>query len=214
MREGSKQLPVGINGRISWTASLFSPKFVAKERSAAPAAGRKERPIVSRVRQVTFCAIGLAVMAGAGPVLAQSNLDAGKSPAQIFADTCNACHRTPREIKPAGARFLLQHYTTSGREAAAMAGYLAAIGSDPRAVQQRRPPTMGAGRAPIGETTNRQTEAGSHGVDSSRSPSTAAGKFRRPSDSIDGGSASAAIDQASATASSAVTHNAVDAFEE
>ena len=59
MREGSKQLPVGINGRISWTASLFSPKFVAKERSAAPAAGRKERPIVSRVRQVTFCAIGL-----------------------------------------------------------------------------------------------------------------------------------------------------------
>src|SRR6184192_3126561 len=124
--------------------------------------------MVSKAGRVAPWVLSAALAVAAADARAQSNLDAGKSPAQIFADTCNACHRTPREIKPAGARFLLQHYTTSGREAAAMAGYLAAIGSDPRAVQQRRPPTMGAGRAPIGETTNRQTEAGSHGVDSSR----------------------------------------------
>src|SRR5262249_59057447 len=75
------------------------------------------------------------------------NLDAGKSAAQIFADTCNACHRSPREIRPTSAAFLREHYTTGGREAAAMAAYLASVGSDSRAVQQRRPPTLGAGPA-------------------------------------------------------------------
>ena len=92
--------------------------------------------------------IGIALATGAAPVLAQSNLDAGKSPAQIFSDTCNACHRNAREIKPASAAFLREHYTTGPREAAAMAGYLASVGSDPNAVKQRRPPAMGAGQAP------------------------------------------------------------------
>ena len=80
------------------------------------------------------------------PARAQSNLEAGKSPAQIFADTCNACHRSPREIKRTTAAFLREHYTTGMREATIMAGYLATVGSDPAAVQQRRPPTLGAGQ--------------------------------------------------------------------
>jgi hypothetical protein len=88
-----------------------------------------------------LCAIGLAAHG-------QSNLDAGKSPAQIFADTCNACHRSPREIKKTTPAFLREHYTTGLREATTMAAYLANVGSDPRAVQQRRPPTMGAGQTP------------------------------------------------------------------
>ena len=82
------------------------------------------------------------------PALAQSNLDAGKSAAQIFADTCNACHRSAREIKRTSPGFLREHYTTGAREAAAMAAYLSAVGSDPRAVQQRKAPVLGAGRAP------------------------------------------------------------------
>jgi hypothetical protein len=160
--------------------------------------------------------IGLAVMAGAGQGLAQSNLDAGKSPAQIFADTCNACHRSAREIKPAGPGFLRQHYTTGAREAAAMAAYLAAVGSDPRAVQQRRPPTLGAGRPPATDSTNRPAEAASQGSDPNKPPSTAsaAGKIRRPSDSIDAGTASAALAPAGATDPSAVIHNSAEAFEE
>src|SRR5215469_12751781 len=83
-----------------------------------------------------------------GPSWADANLAAGKSAAQIFADTCNACHRSPREIKPTSAAFLREHYTTGAREAGAMAAYLASVGSDARAVQQRRPPTLGAGQAP------------------------------------------------------------------
>jgi hypothetical protein len=87
-----------------------------------------------------------ALSAAALPVHAQSNLDAGKSAAQIFSATCNACHRSPRELKQSSAGFLREHYTTGPREAAAMAAYLSSIGSDPRAVQQRRPPTLGAGQ--------------------------------------------------------------------
>jgi hypothetical protein len=88
--------------------------------------------------------IGVAVVLAAAPVGAQSNLDAGKSPAQIFSDTCGACHRSPRELKPTSPGFMREHYTTGGREAATMAAYLASVGSDPRAVQQRRPPALGA----------------------------------------------------------------------
>src|SRR3954470_14158147 len=79
---------------------------------------------------------------------AQSNLDAGKSAAQIFSDTCNACHRSPREVRRTSPAFLREHYTTGTREAAAMAAYLASVGSDARAVQQRKPPVLGAGRTP------------------------------------------------------------------
>jgi hypothetical protein len=103
-----------------------------------------EGVIVLRVGRVVSWIIGAAVVLAAAPVGAQSNLDAGKSPAQIFSDTCGACHRTPRELKPTSPGFLREHYTTGGREAATMAAYLASVGSDPRAVQQRRPPALGA----------------------------------------------------------------------
>ncbi|HEY2184933.1 MAG TPA: hypothetical protein VGH39_08055 [Xanthobacteraceae bacterium] len=112
----------------------------------------------SRSKVVSW-AVGLAVWAAAAPVQAQSNLDAGKSPAQIFAGTCNACHRSPREIRRTNAAFLREHYTTGAREAAAMAAYLASVGSDPDAVRQRRPPTLGAGQAPAGETTTARAPA-------------------------------------------------------
>jgi hypothetical protein len=76
---------------------------------------------------------------------AQSNLDAGKSASQIFSETCNACHRSPRELKQTSPGFMREHYTTGPREAAAMAAYLSSTGSDPSAVRQRKPPALGAG---------------------------------------------------------------------
>src|SRR5215831_6544437 len=102
--------------------------------------------MVSRVGRIVGGFI--AVVVAGLPVCAQSNLDAGKSPAQIFSDTCGACHRGPRELKPTSAGFLREHYSTGSREAAAMAAYLASIGSDPRAVRERRPPALGAGQGP------------------------------------------------------------------
>ena len=67
------------------------------------------------------------------PVQAQ-NLEAGKSPAQIFAGTCNACHKTPRGLLrtvPAGSLpgFLRQHYTTSGDMASLLSAFLVSNGA-------------------------------------------------------------------------------------
>src|SRR2546427_896813 len=124
-------------------ASSFGQKFEAKSRLGVSCDGGL---IVARVARVVPWVIAAAAVAADAPAHAQSNLDAGKSVAQICADTCNACHRSPREIRPTSAAFLREHYTTGAREAAALAAYLASVGSDARAVQQRRPPTLGAGQ--------------------------------------------------------------------
>jgi hypothetical protein len=168
-----------------------------------------QNPGVSEAQVLRNCraacgAMGIVLWAGAASVQAQSNLDAGKSPAQIFSDTCNACHRSPREIKRTSPAFLREHYTTGPREAAVMAAYLASVGSDPHAVQQRRPPTMGAGQAPAETATARAPAAAPQGTDQSKSdtqaalpattaPATAeqakpaAAGVRRPSESVEFG---------------------------
>ena len=80
----------------------------------------------------------------ATPVRAQvQNLEAGKSPSQIFAGTCNACHKSPRGLLktvPPGSLqgFLRQHYTTSSDMASLLAGFLIANGAaDTRQVGTR-----------------------------------------------------------------------------
>jgi hypothetical protein len=110
--------------------------------------------MVSKAGRMASWVLCAAVAMTAGQARAQSNLDAGKSPAQIFSDTCGACHRSPRELKPTSPGFLREHYTTGGREAATMAAYLASVGSDPRAVQQRRPPALGAKPPAPAETSS------------------------------------------------------------
>jgi hypothetical protein len=116
--------------------------------------------------QVLISVLGCGVFF-AGQAVAQSNLDAGKSAAQIFADTCNACHRSPREIKKTSPAFMREHYTTGMREAVMMANYLASVGSDAQAVQQRKPPAMGAGHVPSVEPNSRAT-AQPNGTDPTR----------------------------------------------
>jgi hypothetical protein len=144
---------------------------------------------VSRVSRVVPWLIGAAVSVAAAPVQAQSNLDAGKSPAQIFSNTCGACHRSPRELKQTSAGFLREHYSTGAREAAAMAAYLASVGSDPRAVQQRRPPALGAGQAAPAEAAVRPPQATMPGTEQAKpattEPQPLAARPRRPSDSVE-----------------------------
>jgi len=71
----------------------------------------------------------------ADPALAQAqNLEAGKSPSQIFAGTCTACHKGPRGLLktvPAGSLqgFLKQHYTTSPEMASLLAAFLISNGA-------------------------------------------------------------------------------------
>jgi hypothetical protein len=63
-----------------------------------------------------------------------TNLEAGKSPSQIFAGTCTACHKGPRGLLKtvsAGSLpgFLRQHYTTSPEMAGVLASFLISNGA-------------------------------------------------------------------------------------
>jgi hypothetical protein len=71
----------------------------------------------------------------ADPAWAQAtNLEAGKSPSQIFAGTCTACHKSPRGLLktvPPGSlqSFLRQHYTTSPEMASLLTSFLISNGA-------------------------------------------------------------------------------------
>jgi len=86
----------------------------------------------SRALSLATVMLLIACFFVAAPVAAQ-NLEAGKSPTQIFAGTCAACHKSPRgllkTVSPGSlAGFLREHYTTSPDMASLLAGYLAANG--------------------------------------------------------------------------------------
>ena len=94
------------------------------------------------VNQVMRSVIGVALSVAAGQAQAQSNLDASKSPAEIFSDTCGLCHESARALKPSNAAFLRKHYTTGPKQAATMAAFLEAVASEPpppAPTQARRP---------------------------------------------------------------------------
>jgi hypothetical protein len=84
-------------------------------------------------RALSLAAVTLLI-GGFPAALAQvQNLEAGKSPSQIFAGTCTACHKGPRGLLktvPANSLqgFLRQHYTTSPEMASLLAGFLVSNG--------------------------------------------------------------------------------------
>jgi hypothetical protein len=98
--------------------------------------------------QVLWFGLGLL----ASPLAARAqDLDAGKTPAQLFSSHCSACHRAPQGLAKQTfglASFLRQHYTSSAATASALAAYVAAAGPAPRAARdaQRggRPPPPAA----------------------------------------------------------------------
>jgi hypothetical protein len=98
-------------------------------------------------RQIWPIAGGI-VLALVGTSAGAQDLTAGKSPAQLFASDCTACHKSPQGLArgrsaSALASFLNEHYTTKPASAGALAGYLASVG----------------GRAPPAEPASRQRPA-------------------------------------------------------
>ena len=89
----------------------------------------------------------------AGVARAVENLDAGKSPSQIFSGTCSACHKSPRGLLksvPASSLpgFLRQHYTTGTDMASVLSSYLISNGAaDPR-YQGKDQPERQPGKTP------------------------------------------------------------------
>lgn len=92
--------------------------------------------IFAAVMLVISCLVGQSAWAQA------TNLEAGKTPSQLFAGTCNACHKSPRgllkTVSPGSLPgFLREHYTTSGDMASQLATYLISNGaSDSRQSKQ------------------------------------------------------------------------------
>ncbi|MGJ5078714.1 cytochrome C [Bradyrhizobium sp. HKCCYLS3013] len=71
------------------------------------------------------------------------NLDAGKSGARLFADSCATCHRSARGLAKGRFRltlylFLQKHYTSSDDAASALSTYLQSVDA-PAAAPARRP---------------------------------------------------------------------------
>lgn len=81
--------------------------------------------------------IGLLAVIVPAIAHAQTNLDQGKSAAQIFAADCAECHKAARGLANGKNNatltdFLREHYTTSREQAAALAAYvLGGRGSEP-----------------------------------------------------------------------------------
>jgi hypothetical protein len=117
------------------------------------------------------------------------------------------------------------------REAAAMAAYLASMGSDPRAVQQRPAPVMGAGRVTAPEVAprtspdqakNPETQAAAPEHSRPGATPAAAVKPRRPSESMEAGklpvdavqARAADAAPAQATAAAPTPTNTLEEFEE
>ncbi len=123
-----------------------------------------EGDAMSRSSRLAVVAIALAVF---GKVQAQEaagqaqNIEAGKTPAQLYASDCAVCHKTPQGLSKGGglslSGFLKQHYTASAESASALAAYLTAIDRGaapaPAARSRRKPKTEEAkpGEAKPGE---------------------------------------------------------------
>jgi hypothetical protein len=94
----------------------------------------------------------------AAPVRAQ-NLEAGKSPSQIFSGTCAACHKGARGLLKTVAPgslpgFLRQHYTTSSEMASVLSAYLVSNGAaDTRYIGSQPKQARDAKQDPSGQPT-------------------------------------------------------------
>jgi hypothetical protein len=78
-------------------------------------------------------AIGLLFVLAPAMAQAQTNIDQGKSPAEIFANDCATCHKSARGLANGRgssglASFLVEHYTASKDQAAALAAYVMGAG--------------------------------------------------------------------------------------
>jgi hypothetical protein len=89
-------------------------------------------------------AIGLIVGLLPAMAQAQTNIDQGKSPAEIFANDCATCHKSARGLANGRgssglASFLVEHYTASKDQAAALAAYVMGAGGGEAAPATRGP---------------------------------------------------------------------------
>src|ERR1700712_4038498 len=104
-----------------------------------------DQGMLSRALSLAAVTLLIGCFASAPAWAQATNLEAGKSPSQIFAGTCNACHKSPRGLLksvPASSLpgFLRQHYTTSSDMASVLASYLVSNGATDTRYQAKDQP--------------------------------------------------------------------------
>ena len=127
--------------------------------------------MVSRALNLATVTLLIGCLAAGAAHAQATNLEAGKSPSQIFAGTCNACHKSPRGLLktvPASSLpgYLRQHYTTSSDMASVLSSYLVSNGATDTRYQAKQEP-------------------GKQGKDAKQEPKQEAGKPAGPPDHID-----------------------------
>jgi hypothetical protein len=113
---------------------------------------------------------------------AQESLDRGKSPAQLFASHCSACHKSPRGLAKSGGLFgldgfLREHYMTSRETAAAMSSYLRGLDSGPAPARASKRAARGDDNAKLNERKNPASKPGE-----ARGPGESKASESRPAD--------------------------------
>lgn len=93
-----------------------------------------------------------AVIALGGPVASAQNLDQGKPAPKLFAESCAACHRSPRGLSKGRFHltlylFLQKHYASGSSSAWALTSYLESVDAAKRGDSRLAswPPAVAAG---------------------------------------------------------------------
>jgi hypothetical protein len=110
----------------------------------------------------------VSVMASAmmaSPSLAQTNIDQGKSPTELFANACAACHKTTRGLANGRSSltlsiFLREHYTASSDQAAALAAYVLNSGGNAPGPKPAAKGQEAKGQEPKGQGSKGQETKG------------------------------------------------------
>jgi mono/diheme cytochrome c family protein len=106
--------------------------------------GQPAKPREARVVRGVVPAIGLFLGLLPAVAQAQTNIDQGKSPAEVFANDCATCHKSARGLANGRgssglASFLVEHYTASKDQAASLAAYVMGAGGGEAAPATRGP---------------------------------------------------------------------------
>jgi mono/diheme cytochrome c family protein len=106
--------------------------------------GQPIKPKEAGVFRGVAPAIGLFIGLVPAMAQAQTNIDQGKSPAEVFANDCATCHKSARGLANGRgssglASFLVEHYTASKDQAASLAAYVMGAGGGEAAPATRGP---------------------------------------------------------------------------
>jgi len=93
-----------------------------------------ELSVVRRLASVIGIGLAWAIVMVPG-ARAQTNIDRGKPPSELFANYCSVCHKTTRGLATGRnsltlSMFLREHYATSREQAAALAAYVISAGGN------------------------------------------------------------------------------------